>query len=155
MRTTVPVARISEIALHHVHDAVCPAAERRLVVLDQRVRFRPIAFAQMTNSGSQCHVTLLHIARYPPSTGRTTPVTNRAAGELRNTTAPATSAGSAQRPCGVRAKIAALRSVSSCSVWVNAVRTHPGASALTRMPSAAYAIASDFVSCATPPLLAL
>ena len=49
----------------------------------------------------------------------------------------------------------ALRAGSSCSVCVSGVAIQPGATALTRMLSAAYAIASDLVSCPTPPLLAL
>ncbi len=80
---------------------------------------------------------------------------NRAAGEQRKTAAPAMSSGRAQRASGVRASIAALRCGSSCSACVKFVATQPGAIALTRMPSGAYAMASDFVSCATPPLLAL
>src|SRR6185437_15770550 len=80
---------------------------------------------------------------------------NRAAGEQRNTATPAMSSGSAQRRSGVRPTIALLRAGSSCKAFVSGVRTQPGAIALTRMPSSAYASASDFVSCATPPLLAL
>lgn len=93
--------------------------------------------------------------RYPPSTGTMAPVTNCAAGEHKNTAAPAMSRGSPHRASGVRARIASLRSGSSRSARVSGVRTHPGAMALTRIPSAAYASASDLVSCATPPLLAL
>src|SRR5580765_5004997 len=96
-----------------------------------------------------------HETRYPPSTGMTVPVTNDAAGEHRNTTVPAISAGFPQRPSGVRARIAALRTGSSCNACVSGVATQPGAIAFTRILSAAYAIASDLVSCATPPLLAL
>jgi len=51
--------------------------------------------------------------------------------------------------------MASLRAGSSCSACVKAVVIHPGAIAFTRICSAAYAIASDLVSCATPPLLAL
>src|SRR5262249_29517587 len=92
---------------------------------------------------------------YPPSTGRTTPVMNAAAGEHRNRAAPATSSGRPQRPSGVLATIASDRDGSSNSGLVSAVWIQPGCSALTRIPSDAQAIANDLVSWATPPLLAL
>jgi hypothetical protein len=66
-------------------------------------------------------------------------------------TAPATSAGSPQRPIGVRATMAAERCASAMAGAVSGVSIHPGAMALTRMPCAAHATASDFVSCAMPP----
>ncbi len=91
------------------------------------------------------------VMEYPPSMGRTTPVMNAAAGEPRNMTAPATSAGLPQRPSGVLATIAAERAGSSVRGRVSAVSIQPGAIALTRIPSDAQAIASDFVNWATPP----
>src|SRR5262245_19074993 len=80
---------------------------------------------------------------------------NAAAGDARNTAAPATSSGRPHRPSGVLATIAPERSASSQSALVSAVVIHPGAIALTRIPLGAQAIASDLVSCAIPPLLAL
>jgi hypothetical protein len=82
-------------------------------------------------------------------------VTNAAAGEQRKTAAPQTSFGSPHRPSGVPRTISSCRCGSSYSAAVRLVRIHPGAIALTRMPSAAQAIASDFVNWAIPPLLAL
>ena len=81
-------------------------------------------------------------------------MTKRAASLARNRTGPATSSGVPQRFSGVRVRIGSLRAGSFCSASVSGVAIQPGAIALTRMPSAAYAIASDFVSCAMPPLLA-
>lgn len=80
---------------------------------------------------------------------------NAAADEQRNSAAPLKSAGFPHRPSGVRSTIARLRDGSSRSDFVNSVSIHPGAIALTRIPSAAQAIASDLVNCTTPPLLAL
>ena len=86
--------------------------------------------------------------------GRQAPVMNAAAGEARNRTGPAMSAGSPQRPMGVRRVTAAtcagsVRLRADC--WVT---MKPGATALTLMPSAAQAMASDLVSCCTAALLA-
>ena len=82
------------------------------------------------------------------------PVTKRAAGEERKIAAPATSSGVPQRPSGVRARIGPTRGVVLQRLR-HGRSIQPGAIALTRMSSAAQAIASDFVSCAMPPLLAL
>jgi hypothetical protein len=48
-----------------------------------------------------------------------------------------------------------LRWGSSRTACVKGVSIHPGRTALTRMPCAAQAMASDFVNWTTPPLLAL
>ena len=76
----------------------------------------------------------------------------RAASDARNRTAPATSSGSPQRPIGVRASTFAtwtgsVRERADCSVTMK-----PGATALTRTPSGAQAMASDLVSCTTAAL---
>ena len=78
-----------------------------------------------------------------------------AAGEQGTAAAPATSSGRPQRASGVRSRIASPRRHRRASGAVIAVAIQPGAMALTRMPSGAQAMASDLVSCATPPLLAL
>ncbi len=78
-----------------------------------------------------------------------------AAGDARNSAAPAISSGSAQRPSGVRARIARLRSAFAMTGAVSLVRTQPGAIALTRMPRAAQATANARVIATTPPLLAV
>ena len=52
----------------------------------------------------------------PPSTRSTSPVTNEAASEQRNRTAPATSSGSPKRPSGVLASIAFWSSSGSSVV---------------------------------------
>src|SRR5262245_15631222 len=49
--------------------------------------------------------------------------------------------------------ISALRAASARSAAVSSVCTHPGATALTRMPSGPHSFASERVSCATAPLL--
>ena len=59
-------------------------------------------------------------------------MTKRAAGEHRKTTASATSSGSAQRPSGVRARIAALRCGSLCNGPVSAVFTEGDGLGLVR-----------------------
>ena len=64
----------------------------------------------------------------------------------RKRTAPVISCGIAQRPKGVRFKMAALRTGSACVSAVILVSTHPGAMAFTRMPSLAQSIAKDLVS---------
>ena len=63
----------------------------------------------------------------------------------------AISTGSAQRFIGMRARICALRAGSSRAPFERFVTTHPGATAFTRMPSAAYAAASDIVRLRTAP----
>src|SRR3978361_1334184 len=92
---------------------------------------------------------------YPPSTVSTTPVPNAAAFEHKNITGPATSSGVPQRFIGVRETICAEPAGSCCSAAVRFEVIQPGATALTRICSGAQAIASDLVSCAMPPLLAL
>src|SRR5690606_12045727 len=71
----------------------------------------------------------------PPSTGRTTPVTNLASSEARYRAAAATSSGAPKPP--VRGCLVRISSTISGVDWARrlmGVRMSPGASALTRMP---------------------
>ena len=80
---------------------------------------------------------------------------NAACFEHKNNTGPATSSGVPHLASGVRERIAADLVASARNASVSGVSIHPGATAFTRIPSAAHAAASDFVSCAIPPLLAV
>ena len=65
-----------------------------------------------------------------------------ASSDNKNNAAAATSSGVPQRPSGVRASIASLRSGFCRGDSVNGVSIQPGARALTRIPSIAHAAAS-------------
>src|SRR2546426_1009773 len=94
-------------------------------------------------------------AVHPPSTGSTTPVIAPASGLARKTIAPAISSGWSRRPSGMR-RVAARTKVSfSKNAAVIGVTVKPGATAFTRTPCTAQSIASDRVSAATAPLLAV
>src|SRR5215469_4000147 len=54
-RATIPVACVAYVAFDHVHDAVRPATEFRLVLLHDRMRLLPFALFQMTDCSSQRH----------------------------------------------------------------------------------------------------
>src|ERR1700730_12429414 len=133
----IPVARVAHVAFDDVHDTVRPATELGFVLLHDRVRLLPVAFLEIADRGAERHGLEAQPIRYPPSTGRMTPVTNAHAGEQRNTTEPVMSSTSPQRPRGVRARIAPLFWASSRTVAVSGVAIQPGATALTRIPSAA------------------
>ncbi len=90
----------------------------------------------------------------PPSTARHWPVMYDAAGRARNATAAATSWGSAMRPSGVRARIAASASGRLSTGSTSGVRVYHGATVLTRMPSRAHSSARVRVACARPALAA-
>jgi hypothetical protein len=75
--------------------------------------------------------------------------------EHKNNTGPATSSGVPHLASGVRERITADLAESSRNASVSGVSIQPGATALTRIPSGAHAAASDLVSCAIPPLLAV
>ena len=90
--------------------------------------------------------------RYPPPvTPIVSPVTNDESSDASHDATPATSAGAAPRPKGVRALKAATlsagytRTKASCS-------TRPGAIALARMPYSANSIASPRVNAMTAAL---
>jgi hypothetical protein len=86
----------------------------------------------------------------PPSTGRTTPVTNLAAGEQRYTAAWPTSRDSPTRPIGVRDRIFSNRAGSPANAWrFSAVSNQPGAMALIRTPCGENSVASNRVRPAT------
>src|SRR5688572_4487115 len=68
-----------------------------------------------------CDHWLTPLAKNPPSTTRTSPLTKRAASEERNTAAPANSSTFPNRFIGVRNKNSRPRSVSSSSFWLSAV----------------------------------
>ena len=72
-----------------------------------------------------------------------------------NNTGPATSSGRPSGPWGSREQAAPSGLDRPASDWVSGVAIQPGATAFTRMPSAAQASARERVSCAIPPLLAL
>src|SRR5262249_47716621 len=82
------------------------------------------------------------------------PVTKLAESDARNIAAPDSSSGLPKRFIGVRSKNSAPRGVPSRSFSFNAVRKTPGTIAFTHTPYGAHSIASDFVSDATPALLA-
>src|SRR5262249_1469776 len=79
----------------------------------------------------------------PPSTSNTSPVTNLAASEHRNRTAPATSSGSPSRPSGVFWSISAR--ISSEISSVNLLVMYPGAMTFARTPRLPSSRASAFV----------
>src|SRR5882762_8823876 len=91
---------------------------------------------------------------YPPSTGIAVPVTKSDAALARKTATPAMSSIVPQRPAGVRRSTLSWRS----GTWrraprVSSVSIQPGSTAFTWMLSLAQAVASDLVSCTSPPLL--
>src|SRR6185503_20256105 len=94
------------------------------------------------------------LARNPPSTARTWPVTKLAASEARYTAAPASSSARPKRRRGVRASSSLPRGVPSMSWRVRAVGTTPGAMALTFTPRGPHSTARDLVREPTPALLA-
>jgi hypothetical protein len=75
-----------------------------------------------------------------------TPLISLEAGEARKMAVPVSSSGSAHSPPGIRATTLALNSGFSRPPRLISVLIQPGAIALTRIPSCANAIASDFVS---------
>src|SRR5678815_727780 len=87
----------------------------------------------------------------PPPTSSVCPVMNAAAGEARNTAAPATSSGVPQRPSGVASDTSALRDELRSAA--NDVSIHPGASTLTRTRGPSDR-ASDLLNASTPPFTA-
>src|SRR5581483_12331109 len=91
----------------------------------------------------------------PPSTGSTTPVIALARGEARKTIAPAISSAWRIRPSGMRCVAACVNVSFSKNASVIGVTVKPGATALTRTPFSAQSIASERVSAATAPLLAV
>src|SRR5262249_24853290 len=74
------------------------------------------------------------LARNPPSTMRTSPLTKLAASEERKIAAPTSSSTRPKRPAGVRSSSSRPRSVPSMSRALSAVRNTPGAIAFTHTP---------------------
>ena len=67
----IPVARIAEIAFDQVHDAMRPAAQFRLVQLNDVVGARPVTFFQVTYRRSEWHGSPhLAISHYATKNGR-------------------------------------------------------------------------------------
>src|SRR5215217_4609889 len=97
---------------------------------------------------------LTPLARKPPSTTSTWPVTKLAASDARNTAAPASSSTSPNRFMGVRRRNSRPRSVPSSRAVFKGVRKTPGAIAFTHTPWGAHSIARDLVREATAALLA-
>src|SRR5262249_17364983 len=91
----------------------------------------------------------------PAATGRTTPVIALAIGLARNTIALAISSASRIRPSGIRPFAARVKVSFSKNASVMGVTVKPGATAFTRTPCSAQSIASERVSAATAPLLAV
>ena len=88
----------------------------------------------------------------PPSTRNVDAVTNEASSLARNATAAAISSGSAKRPVGMCTRRRAARSGSLANSSSSiGVRTGPGHSALTRMPSRANCTPSSRLIASTPP----
>src|ERR1700704_3448799 len=97
---------------------------------------------------------LTPLARKPPSTANTWPVTKLAASDDRNTAAPPSSSSLPNLFIGVRIRNSRPRSVPSSRAAFRSVRKTPGAIALTQTPNVAHSTASDLVSEATAALLA-
>src|SRR5882757_6069190 len=94
------------------------------------------------------------LARNPPSTASTCPVTKLAASDARNTAAPTSSSTCPKRRIGVRVRNSLPREFPSSNAVFSSVRNTPGAIALTHTPWGAHSTASDFVRAATAALLA-
>src|SRR5215510_1196693 len=92
----------------------------------------------------------LYLAVHPPSTNSPLPVTNDAASDARNTTTPASSCGSPQRPIGICATNSLYFTGSSSSVRLSSVPNGPGQIAFTVTPVPAHSSASTFVRLTTP-----
>src|SRR5262249_11694802 len=78
------------------------------------------------------------LARKPPSTGKTTPVMNRADSEARKMAAPCISSSVPNRPIGVRSRILFPLSEFPTSFSFMGVTKTPGAIAFTRIPKGAH-----------------
>lgn len=80
--------------LIHTGQMRAPASSacRKTIPSFSRIRF---------TSGSRQALTFMRVARQPPSTPSTSPLTKDASSEQRNATTPATSAGFPVRPSGV------------------------------------------------------
>src|SRR6266496_1123964 len=94
------------------------------------------------------------LARKPPSTASTCPVTKLAASEARNTAAPTNSSRLPKRRMGVRTRNSLPRGVPSKSARFRSVGNTPGAIAFTHTLCGAHSTASVFVSETTAALLA-
>src|SRR5690606_22390791 len=94
----------------------------------------------------------------PPSTPTTCPVTHALSGLASSTIQRATSSGSPRRPRGIRCASASLMAATCSGVSPErssmGVSVGPGATALTRTPSAASSSAHDRVRCSSAALLA-
>src|SRR5947209_7777101 len=86
----------------------------------------------------------------PPSTTRTDPVIHAAAGEQRNSAAPATSSGRPHLPSGMDASVVRRNSGFCLAPAFMSVSIHPGAKALTRTPYAAHSRETVFVRFTMP-----
>ena len=95
------------------------------------------------------------VAVSPPSTGRSTPVTNALASEVSHTTASPMSRGRPIRPRGSFAAYACQsRPAKSALPTLMSVSIGPGHTEFTRMPSGPSSTAAAFVMPRTPNLLA-
>ena len=95
---------------------------------------------------------LYGLARTPPSTISSVPVTNDAASDSRNSVAFAMSCGVPMRPSGTAASVATLSSGLSTQRCCIGVIVGPGRMVLERMPSPANWIAIDFDMAMRPAL---
>src|SRR6185503_12958561 len=101
------------------------------------------------------HYWFTPLARKPPSTARSVPVTKLAPSEARKTAAPCSSSTRPKRRMGVRSRNSWPRGVPSSRAALRSVRKTPGTIAFTQTPWAAHSTASDRVRAATPALLAV
>src|SRR5215813_8887061 len=123
---------------------------RRAVVYCHRPSPFPVPYACRAIVPRSARV-IPTFAVWPPSTANTAPVTYEASSEARKAAAAASSSGLARRPIGIAAPNLRISSsvITDPSIGV---AVGPGAIAFTLIPSAAWSIASAFVSIATPPL---
>ena len=145
----------SQVDLHRDYGGVVPELASR-----DHIR-RVLPLARQVLAEAECPLEALDVVAYTRGPGLAGALLVGAgiacslAALARNTAMPARSSGLPQRPAGVRASTRSLRP-GTCerAVAVRSVSIHPGSTALTWIPSFAQAVASDFVSCTMPPLLA-
>src|SRR5690606_4764116 len=94
------------------------------------------------------------MAVQPPSTRSSEPVTKLAASDARNTTAPTSSLGCAQRFRALLSAYAWYHAGWSLICFVSGVSTTPGATALARTPLGPSSAAMARIICSVPALVA-
>src|SRR6185369_6684595 len=118
------------------------------------LRFRT-GKSRLFRDAGRIHYWFTPLAKNPPSTASTCPVTKLAASDAKNTAAPTNSSTSPKRPMGVRARNSLERGEPPVtSERLSSVINTPGAIAFTHTPCFAHSIAKDLVKEATAALLA-